>query len=89
MIVSGGCVGAYLLIRLFQNMRGQYIQEGCIIGVIWILINWALDIIILVPMSGMSLNSYFGQIGLRYLMIPIMSIMAGYIAENVTKTRAT
>lgn len=88
MIVTGGCVGAFLLIRLFQNMSGRYIQEGCIIGAIWLLINWALDLIILVPMSGMSLTSYFGQIGLRYLMIPIMSIMAGYIAENTTRARS-
>ncbi|HOJ95880.1 MAG TPA: hypothetical protein PK024_03450 [Methanospirillum sp.] len=82
MILAGGGIGAILLIRLFSGISDQYIRKGWVIGVIWLLINWILDLGILLPLNGMNIPTYFGQIGLRYLMIPVMSIMAGYIAEN-------
>ena len=82
MIVTGAIVGAFLLVKYFKGISGVYIREGFIIGGVWLIINWILDLIILLPLNGMSPYTYFSQIGIRYLMIPVMSIMAGYIASN-------
>ena len=87
MIVTGSIVGAYLLIRLFSDIQEKFIQTGWIIGGIWLIINWFLDAVILLPLNGMDPATYFSQIGLRYLMIPVMSIMGGYIGENAKKGR--
>ena len=84
MIVTGGAIGAILLIRLFSEISDRYVRNGWIIGAIWLIINWILDLGILLPLNGMDISTYVGEIGLRYLMILIMSVMAGYIAENAT-----
>ena len=86
MIVIGAVTGAFLLVRLYRGISTGFIREGFIIGGLWLLINWILDLIILLPLSGMNPVEYFGQIGLRYLMIPVMSVMAGYIAYNAGST---
>lgn len=83
MVVTGGLVGAFLLILLFKSFSGDFIREGVQIGTIWLIVNWGLDLVVLVPMNGMSLPEYFSRIGLGYLLIPIMSIMGGFIADNV------
>jgi len=85
MILSGGGTGAILLVLLFRDIKQDYVKKGVIIGLVWLVINWLLDIGILFPLSGMDVSTYLNQIGLRYFMIPIMSIMAGYIAYTATK----
>jgi hypothetical protein len=83
MIVVGGVCGASLLVYYFKMIKSRYISEGIIIGLIWLVINFALDLVTIVPMSKMPIMDYCSQIGLRYLLIPIMSVSMGYIATNV------
>jgi len=79
MIVLSALVGTILLILLFKNINRNYIKLGIIIGLAWLLINWVLDFIFLLPMSGMAICPYFTEIGLRYLVVPIYSIGIAYI----------
>jgi len=85
MIVAGALTGAVLIIHLFSVMTLEYQAAGYIAGVAWLLINWGLDIVILIPLSGLDLMSYAFQIGLRYLVIPVMTIMAGVVAEHAAR----
>jgi len=82
MIVVGAIVGAFLLVSYFKRIRANYLTEGIIVGFTWLIINIVLDIFILIPMSEMSLPSYFAEIGLRYLVMPVMGIMVGAALEN-------
>lgn len=82
MIVVGAIVGAFLLVSYFKRIRANYLMEGIIVGLTWFIINILLDIFVLIPMSEMSLPGYFAEIGLRYLVMPVMSIMVGAALEN-------
>jgi hypothetical protein len=82
MIVVGNLVAVYLLVRIFKGIEANYVKEGITIGLIWLAVNWLLDIAILIPMSGMSFNEYFTEIGLRYLVIPIMAVGFGMALEG-------
>jgi len=82
MIIVGSIVGAFLLVSYFKRIRANYLMEGIIVGLTWFIINILLDIFVLIPMSEMSLPSYFAEIGLRYLVMPVMSIMVGAALEN-------
>lgn len=82
MIVVGSVSAAFLLVSYFKKIRADYFKEGIIVGLTWFGLNILLDIIILIPMSRMSLPDYFAQIGLRYLAIPAMSIMVGAALNN-------
>lgn len=86
MIVLFSILGALLLIRYFKGITGDYLKEGIIVGVAWLMINWILDFVVLIPIARMGVVTYFTQIGLRYLMIPTMSIAMGYLIENKLKS---
>ncbi len=85
MIIAGSLTGAILIIHLFSVMTWEYMTAGYITAVSWLFINWALDILILLPLNGLDLISYTFQIGLRYLVIPVMTIMAGVVADHAAK----
>jgi hypothetical protein len=73
MVLAGGASGAYLLLRVLRQ-RPPLKQAGLVIGLLWLAINVSLDLLVLVPLANMSLRAYFGEIGLRYALIPIMSV---------------
>lgn len=82
MIVVGSFSAAILLVSYFRNINVDYFKEGIIVGMIWFGISIVLDLLILIPMSGMSITDYFMQIGLRYLAIPAISIAVGTALKN-------
>jgi hypothetical protein len=53
---------------------------GLGIGVLWLAINWGLDLLILLPLSGMSAANHAEEIGLRYLLLPIIATGMGAAA---------
>lgn len=85
MIVTGSLTGAVLLVLYFSKISEKYLYHGILIGIVWLAMNWALDLLILLPMAKLGLYDYFAQIGLRYLVMPIMSITAGYLLERKKK----
>jgi uncharacterized membrane protein YpjA len=82
MIVVGSFCAAFLLVSYFKKIDADYFNEGIIVGFTWFGLNNILDILILIPMSGMSIADYFIQIGIRYLAIPAMSIAVGTALQN-------
>lgn len=82
MIAVGSISAAILLVSYFKKINGDYLKEGIMTGVIWFGVNILLDLLILLPMSGMSMANYFTQIGLRYLAIPAMCITVGTALNN-------
>jgi len=87
MIVVGSISAAYLLITYFKKVNSGFLKEGIIVGVVWFGLNIVLDLLILVPMSGMTIPAYFTQIGLRYLAMPAMSVAVGTALFNKKETR--
>ena len=85
MVVIGGGVGAALLVWVFRRIPPT-LRSGLIIGTVWLLINLAFDLVVLVPMSGTSIGAYVADIGLRYLMIPIMAVAIGMVAQEARRS---
>jgi len=81
MIVISGLIGVSLLILYFKDITKDYLIEGITVGFSWLIINLILDLLILIPMSGMMYLDYFSQIGLRYLIIPTISIGMGLVLK--------
>lgn len=82
MIVVGAILGAFLLISYFKKIENNFLREGIIVGIVWFGLNIVLDLVILKPISGMTIPVYFMQVGLRYLSIPAMSIAVGAALAN-------
>ena len=82
MIVVGTISAAFLLVSYFKKIETDFLREGIIVGIVWFGVNIILDLIILIPMSGMAIPDYFTQIGLRYIAMPAMSIAVGASLAN-------
>ena len=83
MIFTGSLVGAVCVVRYFRRVRSDFAKEGLIVGAIWLVENWALDIAILLPMSKMALGDYFMNIGLGYFAMFFTAAAVGFSAEYV------
>ncbi|MFH1542877.1 MAG: hypothetical protein ABIE84_07315 [bacterium] len=79
MLVIGGVVGSICTVLYFGKVSGNYINEGIVLGITWLLVNWLLDYFLLLPLSKMSIDRYFMEIGLRYLPMPMTTIVVGYV----------
>ena len=85
MIVIGGLSAAVFTILYFAKVENNYLKEGIILGLVWLTLNWLLDFAVLLPLSKMPYLQYFKEIGLRYLMMPAMTIPIGYILSKKVK----
>lgn len=85
MIVIGSLTACTFLILYFKHVTKDYVREGLTIGGIWFVMNFGLDLLVLVPMSGMSIGEYVTEIGLRYLVIPIMAYTVGRVMTYSAK----
>lgn len=85
MIVLGSITGCFLLFRYFKFVEKDFIKQGVLVGISWFLINIVLDTLILLPMMGESFSNYFISIGLRYTVIPAISITMGYLLNRQTE----
>lgn len=82
MIVVGSGIGAALLVLWFRGVHEDHLREGATVGILWLIINCALDIAILLPLSGTPALPWFTDTGLRYLVIPIMAVAMGYALRD-------
>ncbi len=82
MIIVGALIGAYLLVRYFRKVEQNHLREGVYVGLLWLVMNWALDFATLVPMNDMAASAYFSEIGLRYLTMPIFAVAIGAVLQK-------
>ena len=84
MIVFGALCGTALLVWVFRARRPD-LAGAIAIGCLWLAINWGFDVVALLPMSGMAITTWFTDIGLRYLTIPIIATGMGLVAGKVAQ----
>lgn len=82
MFVVSMTVGVILLVNYFKHIKSNYLRNAGYVGITWFVMNLLLDGIVLIPLSGMSLQDYVNQIGIRYVAIPILAVGFGYILEK-------
>ena len=85
LLVFSAALGTFLILVYLRGVRARFVRETALLGVVWLLINWALDAVILLPLSGMDVGTYMAQIGLRYLIIPIIAVGIGYAADQAVQ----
>lgn len=84
MVVVGGASGAALLTAAFRRTPPTF-ASGLALGAYWLAINVALDLATLVALMHMAFDLYFVDIGLRYLLLPVMGGAMGAVATRATR----
>ena len=82
MIVAASAVGCALAAIYFRNLEGDFLREGLWLGAVWVAVNWILDFVVLLPLSGMTLSRYFLEIGFRYPAIAFTTVAIGYVLQD-------
>jgi uncharacterized membrane protein YpjA len=77
MVVEGALLGGVLAALYFNEVQKDFLREGMIVATVWIVLNWFLDFVALLPFSGHTVSRYFLEIGLRYfaIMSPVCAIV--------------
>lgn len=67
-----------------KSLDVNFATEGIIIGLAWFIINIAIDLVMFLPASPMqmSFTDYMMDIGLTYVIIPVITVGMGYMANN-------
>jgi hypothetical protein len=84
MVVVFGGLGTALLVAAFRRVEPTW-RSGLALGCYWLAINLILDLVVLVPMMGTPVRDYIYDIGLRYLLIPIIATAMGAAAERAAR----
>jgi len=82
MIVEGALVGAVLTVLYFLNVEGDFLREGSTLALVWIVVNWLLDVVALLPFTDLTVTRYFLEIGLRYLAIVAPTVAVGCVLQQ-------
>ena len=72
-------VTVMLAVRYFRQVTHDYVREGVLIGVLWLAICVLIDAPLMLlggPMQ-MTLGEYMGDIGLTYVIIPVITVGIG------------
>jgi hypothetical protein len=83
MVVVGTIVGVVLLVWMFRRLQAS-LASGIVMGLYWLVLNWLLDIAVLLPMSGASRGDWFVDIGIRYLSLPIIAAGMGWVGGKAS-----
>ncbi|MGB9937499.1 MAG: hypothetical protein ACPK7O_07240 [Methanobacterium sp.] len=73
-----------LIYYYLKNINGDYAKEGVLIGIIWFIINIAIDLLMFLPSSPMQMGflDYLMDIGLTYVIIPVITTGMGLMASS-------
>ena len=81
LIAAVAIVFSYLY---FKDIKTNFVMEGIVTGVVWFIIAIVIDLLMFMPASPMHMNftDYMMTIGVKYLIIPVVTVGTGYVAQN-------
>jgi hypothetical protein len=87
MVVVFGAMGTAMLAVAFRRITPSC-GSGLMLGCYWLVINLVLDLLVLLPLAKMPITLYFYDIGLRYVLIPVISTGMGIVSSWVAARSA-
>ncbi|MDM7925645.1 MAG: hypothetical protein QUS35_06470 [bacterium] len=82
MVVTMTAAGMFFTVRVFDSVRSDHVKTGIRTGLIWTVLNWALDLIVLVGLMKTPAATYAMDVGLGYLAIPVITVGCGILLER-------
>lgn len=82
MAMLGSLLGGAFAGFYFLSIERDYLREAIVTAITWIVVNWLLDVVALLPFTKQSLPQYFMEIGIEYLGMLGPVIAIGYLLEK-------
>jgi hypothetical protein len=90
MAVAVTAVAVLFTVLYLRRANGHFLREGTLIGNAWFIINLLIDLPLFMldsPMQ-MAFADYMMDIGLTYLIYPVVSMGCGYLLDQKAPSRA-
>ena len=73
----------------FTRVEKDFVKTGVMLGLVWLVINILIDLPMVFggPLE-MTLPEYFADIGLTYLIIPVITLSTGLASARVARRKA-
>jgi hypothetical protein len=71
-----------LLYFYFRRIEKQFLREAVLAAATWTIVNWALDVVALLPFTHQSLTQYFLEIGIEYAASAVLVIAVGALLDR-------
>lgn len=70
--------------RYFEVVESRFVSEGFLLGIIWMAVNLGIDLPLMLSPSPMQMTpgEYLGDIGLTYLLLPVITTGMGVVAAQ-------
>ncbi|MDP3034702.1 MAG: hypothetical protein Q8M97_06275 [Methanobacteriaceae archaeon] len=67
-----------------KDLESDFVKEGFFMGILWFIINITIDLFMFMPASPMQMSfaDYMMDIGLIYVMIPVITLGMAFMADN-------
>lgn len=88
MAFLGSSIGAITAALYFLSVERDFLRESIQTAVVWMVVNWLLDYVALLPFTGETLSQYFMHIGIEYLGMFGVLVAIGYVLEKKIRTEA-
>jgi hypothetical protein len=84
MAVTVTATAVVFSILYFRRIKYGFLREGVLIGIAWFIINIVIDLLLFMPDSPMQMSfaGYMMDIGLTYLIFPIVALGFGYLLDQ-------
>jgi hypothetical protein len=79
MLITVMLTTAVLLIAHFRSINHGFLREGVLVGLLWLEINLVLDLLFILPYTGMGAISQLAQAGINYVAIALLGFVTGCI----------
>lgn len=90
MAVAVTAVAVFFSVLYLRRASAPFLREGVLIGCAWFIINLLIDLPLFMldsPMQ-MAFADYMMDIGLTYLIYPVVSVGCGYLLDQKEQARA-
>jgi len=90
MAVAVAAVAVFFTVLYLRRANAGFLREGALIGIAWFIINLLIDLPLFMldsPMQ-MAFADYMMDIGLTYLIYPVVSVGCGYLLDQKERSRA-
>lgn len=87
MAMLGSLFGAGFAALYFRSITGSYLREALYTAITWVLINWLMDIVALLPFTKQTITQYFMEIGVEYLGMFGILLAIGYLLDSKSNSQ--
>lgn len=81
-VTVGPIVGTILAVAYFESVTHGFLREGLLLALVWIVENWLLDFVGVLPFTRLTVSRYFLEIGLVYIGMLAPTVGIGYVLER-------